>query len=107
MSRMALIVLAAGALLTVAETASAQDLVRPRWNAYGSVVCPSNYNYFDGWCRPVYGYGYRDTYTRRYRRGYGGYGNDTVPPQWTSSGSAVCPSNYNYDVRINACVSVY
>ena len=107
MRRIAVVALAVGALLVDAEMGSAQDLVRPRWNAYGSPVCPRNYDYLGGWCRPVYGGYYREPYGYGYRRGYGRYRGDVVPPRWTPSGSPVCPTNYEYDVRINACVSVY
>jgi hypothetical protein len=102
MNRFVLVAIIASAALTTIGAASAQELVRPRWNAYGSPVCPSNYDYFQGWCRPVYG-GYR----RDYRRNYGRYREDMVPPRWTRSGSAVCPSNYDYDARVGFCVSVY
>jgi hypothetical protein len=103
MRKIAVLGPAIGALLIVPGVVSAQDLVRPRWNAYGSPVCPRNYDYLGGWCRPVYG-GYREP--DGYPRSFGRYGGDVVPPRWTPSGSAVCPTNYEYDVRINACVSV-
>jgi hypothetical protein len=110
MTRNAAIALAAGAALSTIATlstidvASAQGLVRPGWTPSGSAVCPRNYDYFQGWCRPVYGGGYgyrREGYPRR-----GGYGN-TVPARWNHLGSAVCPTNYDYVAGIRACVSRY
>jgi hypothetical protein len=107
MNRFVKVAIIGSAALTTVGAASAQELVRPRWNAYGSPVCPRNYDYLGGWCRPVYGEGYRDPYAYRGRRGYGRYGGETVPPRWTTSGSAVCPRNYEFDAGVGLCVSVY
>jgi hypothetical protein len=99
-----MIALAASTILIITEAASAQDFIRPRWNAYGSPVCPKGWDYFEGWCRPVYdpGYGNRGYY----RRDYGRYGRATAPARWNAAGSAVCPRGFDYDARIGLCVSV-
>jgi len=104
MQRIAVIALAAGAALSMIEIASAQELVRPGWTPSGSAVCPRNYDYYQGWCRPVYGGGYGGGYGYRAGPRYGGR---TVPPRWNALGSAVCPTNYDYVAGINACVSRY
>ncbi len=45
MNRFVMVAIIASAALTTVGAASAQELVRPRWNAYGSPVCPRNYDY--------------------------------------------------------------
>ena len=128
MKRIAMIALAASAALSMIEPASAREPVPPRWTAYGSAVCPSNYQYYQGWCHWVprgrYGDsdGYGDSYSYGESDGYGdggdygyrrhhygrveGYAGDVVPPHWNYLGSAVCPSNYAYEAYVNACVWV-
>src|SRR5262249_11893267 len=69
------------------------------WTPYGSAVCPEYYDYFQGWCHPRRGYGYRGYDDYRDRREYyrpRGYGRRTVPPRWNYAGSAVCPEYYDY-----------
>jgi hypothetical protein len=107
MNRIAVFALIAGAALSMGQSASAQQIVRPQWNAYGSPVCPSNYEYQDGLCISIYGHGYREHgYREHYRDRRGG--GDSVPAQWNAAaGTVVCPRNYEYVVRVNRCVSVY
>ena len=59
--KIAVIALAVGAALSTIEPASAQELVRPGWTPSGSAVCPTNYQYYQGWCRWVHrgGHGYQ------------------------------------------------
>lgn len=52
------------------------ERVAPRWNRQGSAVCPDNYDFVRGWCKPRTGY--------------------RLPPRWNSAGSAVCPAGYDY-----------
>jgi hypothetical protein len=52
MTKLALIALAAGAILTTSGTASAQ-YVQPYWNYRGSPVCPKNFDFYRGACMPV------------------------------------------------------
>jgi hypothetical protein len=120
------IALAVGAVLSIIEPASAREPVPARYTPSGSAVCPSNYQYANGWCywvlreensyyrdRDEYRGEHRDRHRPGYyseREGYGeteGYAPRVVPPQWNYQGSAVCPSNYEYVVGMNACVSVY
>ena len=108
MNRIVVIALATAAALST-ESASAQGLVRPGWTASGSAVCPEYYDYFQGWCHPRRGYGYRG-YDYRDRREYyrpRGYGRRTVPPRWNYAGSAVCPEYYDYAATVGLCVSRY
>ena len=90
MRKLALIILAAGSMLSMAEPASAQ-FVRPGWNHLGSPVCPRNYDYHGGWCKPVYGYDAPGRFG-----GGGRYYGEAVPPRWNHRGSAVCPEHYDY-----------
>ena len=52
------------------------DRVPPRWNSAGSAVCPNEYDFVRGWCRPR--------------------SPDRLPPRWNAAGSAVCPQGYDY-----------
>jgi hypothetical protein len=105
MVKIARIVCLAAFGVTVAGTAIAQDYtrVRPRWNQFGSAVCPERYDYYRGWCRlrgnePPREYGYGRP------RGFGYGGAVGVPPQWNSRGSAVCPDDYDYYAEIGLCM---
>jgi hypothetical protein len=78
--------------------------------------CPSNYTIQQGMCRPYRAYRDDREYRRSYRdrdydrRGYEGRRNDEgrgrgegLPAQFNRSGSAVCPSGYDYVQRRNGC----
>lgn len=127
-----------GAMLILTGGASAQyrddGRVPPRWNHLGSAVCPDNYDFYRGWCRPrtservapewnsqgsalcpdsydyydgwcrPRGYGYRGRVHGRQRE-YGYDGPEGVPPRWNSRGSAVCPDNYDYYAQTGLCLS--
>jgi hypothetical protein len=118
MKKLALILLAAGALLGAADVASAQGWERPRGvSPAGDPICRRNWVFDRGWCKPLYGGGYapRGHYygapapAPRYHGGgpryYGGGG--AVPARWNHLGSAVCPENYDYHARVNACLPRY
>ena len=71
-------------------------LVRPQWNAYGSPVCPSNYEYqrmvhVGLWPRLSREWLSRALPRLPARRLRG----DSVPAQWSAAGTAVCPRNSN------------
>lgn len=86
-----LMALAFAATLGLASEASAQ-YIQPQWNALGSPVCPSGYDFYNGACMPF-------EQTPRGQRYYGGgyrYGPSVLPPRWNRRGSAVCPENYDY-----------
>ena len=126
MKRISAIAIAVGAALAMIEPASAREPVPARYTPSGSAVCPSNYQYANGWCywvlreensyyrdrdeyrgehryrhRPEY-YSEREDYGDRETYG----GPRVVPPRWSYQGSAVCPSNYQYVAGMNACVWV-
>ena len=114
MKMLALIILAAGTLVGMTDVASAQGWVRPGWTRTGSAVCPSNYVFDRGWCKPLhrgyeprgyYGHAPEPRHYGGYGGGYGGgYRGGAVPARWNHLGSAVCPSNYDYHARVNACL---
>jgi len=114
MKRIAMIALVVAGGLAMIESAAAREPVRPGWTPSGSAVCPSNYEYSNGWCYSVLddddagggAYGNHRRYRREYYGEREGYGPHTLPAQW-GYGSPVCPSGYDYVQIINGCVNLY
>ncbi len=83
------VLLAAATLLSVSE-ASAQ-WVRPHGvSRAGDPMCPPNYIFDQGWCKPLHG-------SRRAPRGFDGGSGQWVRPRGVSpAGDPICPPNYIY-----------
>lgn len=89
MKRLALVALAAAAIVSMTATVPAQQQgwLPPQWNAARSPVCPRNFDFDRGWCKPVYAPG---------APGFAPPGEELVRPGWNHLGSPVCPRNYDY-----------